>query len=230
MLRSLFFASIAAAFTAQPALAQTNAGGSRTPTLIEVPLGEDAINVFVMGDRAFGDVFQEIAALRALPADRNEEIANSIWERRSEAEPIFLMEAARRYATFNEERALYAYFLGRSRVIYDARRCADSTALESVEVVDQFAQSEIAPLMADVGRVHDQLSAVYSSGETFTSTTSPWWICSSSNSAFFAAQNGATLTEAEWLRVPSLWPGIQDSMNNNMLANIRVFAAAAEEE
>ena len=229
MLRTLIFAGFAAATLAAGAFAQSD-DGTRTPALIHAPLPDGGVNIFVVGQDAFGDVFQEVALLHELPRERDGEIAARIWEERNTQSPIFLMEAARRYASFAPEQALYAYFLARTRIIYDGRRCLDSSALQAVELVDQFAQADIAPLMTDAEMVHAQLSEVYSSGEAFNSPVSPWWICSSGDSAFYAAQNDATLSRDEWLKLESQWPAIRDAMNQNMLANIQAFATALAEQ
>lgn len=229
MLRRFALATVAIASLAGPALAQTD-DGTRTPELMHSQIGENAVNIMIVGQDAFGDVFMEVALLHDLPRDRDAEIASRIWEERNNTAPIFLMEAARRYASYAPEQALYAYFLARSRMIYDGQRCVDSTALEAIALVDQFAQEDIAPLMADAEMVRAQLSEVYSSGETFTHTTSPWWICSSGDSAFYAAQNDATLTRNEWLKLPNQWPPIQDTIRNNMLANINALATAIAEQ
>lgn len=229
MLRRIALASLAAATMAGGAIAQTD-DGSRTPQLLQSEVEEGVISVFVVGQGAFGDVFIEATMMNGLPRERDAEIASRVWQERDTVAPVFLMEAARRYASYAPEQALYAYFLARMRIIYDARRCVDSTALQTVDLVDQLAQADIAPLMTDAEMVHAQLSAVYSSGEAFTGSASPWWICSSGDSAFYAAQNGATLTRDEWLKLESQWPAIRDSMNENMLANIQAFATALAEQ
>ncbi|HAQ35844.1 MAG: hypothetical protein CMF74_07770 [Maricaulis sp.] len=229
MLRTYILAGLAAATVSAGALAQSD-DGTRTPQLIHAPLPDGGVNIFVVGQDAFGDMFQEVSLLHGLERERDAEVAARIWEERDNTPPLFLLEAARRYATIAPEQALYTYFLARMRIIYDARRCVDSSALQTVELVDQLAQADIAPLMADAEMVHAQLSAVYSSGDAFTSTTSPWWICSSGDSAFYAAQNDASLTRNEWLKLESQWPAIRDAMNQNMLANIQAFATAIAEQ
>lgn len=229
MLRSFTLAALASAGLAGQAAAQTD-DGTRTPELMHSQIGDNAVNILVVGQDAFGDIFMEVALLHDLPRERDAEVAARIWEERDNTAPVFLMEAARRYASFAPEQALYAYFLARSRIIYDGQRCVDSTALEAVALVDQFAQEAIAPLMADAEMVRAQLSEVYSSGEAFTHTTSPWWICSSGDSAFYAAQNNATMTRNEWLKLESQWPPIRDTINRNMLANINALATAIAEQ
>lgn len=229
MLRILMTASLAASALGAAAHAQTD-DGTRSPELVHSQIGEGAVNILVVGQDAFGDVFQEVSLLHGLERDRDAEIAARVWEERNNTPPIFLMEGARRYASYAPEQALYTYFLARMRIIYDAMRCVDSTVYQTVEIVDQLAQADIAPLMTDAEMVRAQLSEVYSSGEVFTGTHSPWWMCSSGDSAFHAAQNDATMTRNEWLKLERSWGEARDTLNRNMLANIEALDTALAQQ
>jgi hypothetical protein len=222
MIRML--ALLIATLMTTPALAQVD--GTYTPTIQEITTQDNVTSYFVMGDGAFGDAFATMASLIQGSPAYNRQIADDLWERRDRNAPVFLMEAARRYADIDPDRALYSYFLGRARSLYDAMRCVDSTAMQAIPLIDEFAGNDIARLMEDPVRLHAQLSAVYSSGEVFTSQVSPWWICSSSDSVFFAAANGQSITRDEWLKQSSEWVSVQNGLNQNLLNNIQVAANA----
>lgn len=229
----LFAVFLALTLTA-PALGQATISlaaqgeGTHQPQLREVPGTDNVTTYYVVGEGAFGDVFGALAELVQQPDANNRQIADLLWDNRDTNPPAMLMEAARRYAGIDPDRAAHAYFLGRSRIVYDAMRCADSTALQAIPIINEFAGPDMAAVLSDPARIHAQLSAVYSSGEAFTSQASPWWICSSSDSVFFAAVNDQPVTRNEWLKQQSEWAAVRDGVNRNLLTNIQLAAAARD--
>jgi hypothetical protein len=218
---TLFVSSL---LIAAPAVAQDDPH-AHSPGLYSVEQGE-ATAQFVVGDGAWGDIIATIGAVRAADETQNQAIIDQLWERRDINPPIFLFEVARRTAVSNPHRSLEAYFLGRARVLYDAARCVDSTAMGIVDAATNFAGEDIIALMNEDGaRLESALSGVYESGAMFTSQVSPWWACSYSDSAYFAAANNATISGAEWLKTEVHWPGIRQSISDNMLGNLELVQA-----
>tara|TARA_R110002072_G_scaffold143659_2_gene289659 strand:+ start:2265 stop:2975 length:711 start_codon:yes stop_codon:yes gene_type:complete len=234
MKRYCTFALAVAATMSGPALAQeaitlsAQDDGTHTPQLREVPGANNVTNYYVIGDDAFGDVFAQMATLRQIPEAENRRVADDLWDRRDTNAPIFLMEAARRYVTIDPERAVEAFLLGRARIVYDALRCSDSTAIQAIPLVNEFAGDAVTQLLSDWSRTHRHLTAIYSSGDIFTSQASPWWICSSTDSVFYAAVNNQPITRNEWLKQAVDWPAVRDAVNRNMVTNINVAEAQAE--
>lgn len=225
----LFSLALTAQAQAQSTITLAAQGeGTHRPQLREVQGANNVTTYYVIGEGAFGDVFGALAELVQQPEANNRQVADLLWENRDTNPPALLMEAARRYAGIDPDRAAHAYFLGRARTVYDAMRCADSTALQAIPIINEFAGPEMAAVLSDPARIHTQLSAVYSSGEAFTSQASPWWICSSSDSVFFAAVNNQPVTRSEWLKQQSEWTSVRDGVNRNMLTNIQIAAAARD--
>jgi hypothetical protein len=223
------FASLIAAglLMSSPALAQDDPN-LRTPQLYEVVDGETR-QQFVVGDGAWGDVLATIAAVRVSDEADSDAIVEQLWARRDLNPPIFLFEVARRLAVTDPERALEAYFLGRTRTIYDAQRCLDSTALTVIDAATNFGGEEITNVMAvDGERLERVIRRVQESGAAFGGLHSPWWACSYGEAAYFAAVNNAPLTGAEWLKTELVWEGIRDGMNNNMLGYLELIRAGIE--
>ncbi|MEE2527159.1 hypothetical protein V0U79_12345 [Hyphobacterium sp. HN65] len=225
---------LAAAFTLSAAsVAQDEYGGTRYPELIEVPVGDEGVTHFVVGQYGWGEMLAEMGNLRAESADRDREIATQLYEARDTIPAGMLFEAARRYASFDEEQAVYVFFLARARTFYDALRCVDSTAMNAIEIITDMSGQEVAALLnittdgntvARTERMQRALERVLSSGEIATGQFSPWWICSGSDSAYFAAVNGAEMPEGEWLKNRSLWPGIEEQVRRNIRENQALLA------
>jgi hypothetical protein len=218
---TLFVSSL---LIATPAAAQDDPH-AHSPGLYSVEQGE-ATAQFVVGDGAWGDIIATLGAIRGAEAEQNQAIIDQLWARRDINPPIFLFEVARRTVTSNPERSLEAYFLGRARVMYDAARCVDSSAMGIVDASTNFAGEDVVALMGDDGaRLESVFSQVYESGALFTSQVSPWWACSYGDSAYFAAANNATISGAEWLKTEVQWAEIRQRISDNMLGNLELMQA-----
>lgn len=224
---------LAALALSATAAAQMEYGGTRYPELIEVPVGDGGVTHFVIGQYAWGEMLAEMGNLRNESSDRDREIATQLFEARDTIPAGMLFEAARRYASFDEEQAVYVFFLARARTFYDALRCVDSTALNAIEIITDMSGQEMAALLnittdgntiAHTERMQRALARVLASNEISTSEFSPWWICSGSDTAYFAAVNNAEMPEAEWLKNRSLWPGIEEQVRRNIRENEALLA------
>lgn len=224
---------LAAIALSATAAAQGEFGGTRYPELIEIPVRDGEVTHFVIGQYGWGEMLAEMGNLRNAPAERDQEIATQLYASRNNIPPGMLYEAARRYASFDEEQAVYVFFLARARTLYDALRCVDSTATNAIEIITDMSGNEVATLMnitadgntvARTERMQRALERLLASDDIFTSEFSPWWICSGSDSAYFAAVNGAEMPENEWLKTRTVWPSIQQQVLRNIRENQALLA------
>jgi len=214
-----------------PAWAQEADPNLRHPSIRSIP-GEGPETGLIFGDTAWGDVLVSLAALRQLDPAQSAALAERLWARRDIDPPIFLFEVARLTAETDPEWSLEAYFLGRSRTIYDASRCIDPSARLVVDVASAQAGQAVHDLLAtDLVRLEAALSSVIESGATYTSQASPWWACSFGDAAYAAADNDADMPGAEWLKVETVWPMIQGAITSSMIVNLGIVRQrlAAEE-
>jgi len=224
---------LAAASFAGLASAQIEVGGVRNPVLTEVTLSDGNTTHFVVGDAAWGDVLAEMGVMRGESELRDREIAEQLYNSRDTIPAAYLFEAARRYASFDPDQAVYVFFLARARTLYDAMRCLDSTATNGVALVSDMAGGEVAAFMnisddgmafENVTRMQAALDRLQENGEAFTGGFSPWWICSASDSVFFAAVNEASMPENEWLKQRNIWPSSQGIVTRNIERNRALLA------
>lgn len=225
---SLFGGLVAAAALAGLASAQMEIGGLRNPVLTEVTLANGNTTHFVVGDGAWGEVLAEIGVMRGEDRSRDREIAEQLYNSRDIIPPAYLFEAARRYASFDPDQAVYVFFLARARTLYDSLRCLDSTATNAVAIASDLAGGDVAAYMnisddgaafANVTRMQTALNRLRENGETFTGEFSPWWVCSASDSVFIAASNEAPMPENEWLKPRNIWPSAQRQVEQNIAHN-----------
>ncbi|WP_394694278.1 hypothetical protein [Hyphobacterium sp.] len=224
---------LAAAAFAGLASAQMVVGGTRHPVLTEVTLSDGNSTSFVVGDGAWGEVLAEMGVMRGEDRSRDREIAEQLYNARNEIPAAYLFEAARRYASFDPDQAVYVFFLARGRALYDALRCLDSTATNGVPIVTDMAGGEVASFMnisddgqsfANVTRMQAALDRLQENGEIFTGEFTPWWICSASDSVYIAATNSAPMPENEWLKPREVWPSAQRMVEQNMARNRALLA------
>lgn len=226
---------MAAASLAGLAFAQMEDGGTRNPVLTEVTLADGNTTSFVVGDGAWGEVLAEMGVMRGEDSIRDREIAEQLYNARNEIPAAYLFEAARRYASFDPDQAVYVFFLARGRALYDALRCLDSTATNGVPIVTDMAGGEVAAFMnisddgqafANVTRMQAALDRLQENGEIFTGGFTPWWICSASDSVYIAATNSAPMPENEWLKPREIWPSSRRLVEDNMERNRALLAVA----
>lgn len=207
-----------------PALAQDSDPDTHHPAIMMVPNEDGSESQFVVGDMAWGDVLATMVRLRAIDPAQSAAIVDDLWARRDVNAPIFLFEVARLTAASDPDRSLQAYFLARSRSIYDASRCIDPTAIGAVAMASDQAGDAVNELLAsDPDRLASALEHVIASGEVFTSQASPWWACSSGSAAYYAAVNQATMPRDEWLKVESTWQPLRNAITNNLNANLTMI-------
>jgi len=229
---TLFLMSVfgATAF-AQAALAQDDPN-LRQPRIYVVETDE-GVEHYVVGGAAWGDVVATLTLMRGEGADQDQMIAAELWQRRDINPPIFLYEITRRISDTDPDRALEAYFLARARILYDATRCLDTSALAVVDAASLFAGDGLVELMQNnPDLLEASLANLYSGGQLFTSQASPWWACSYGDTAYIAATNNADMPGNQWLKTEMRWQESQEHVNENiviMLELIRAGIAAQNE-
>lgn len=230
---SRFVGGLLAALLLAGAATAQEYGGTRNPELMEITLSDGSRTHFVIGQYAWGELLAEMGTLRGEAEIRDREIAEQLFSARNSIPPGMLFELARRYASFDAEQAVYVFLLARARTLYDALRCVNSTATEGIPVITDMAGREVAELMnineegggaARTERMQRALQRLMDSNEIFASSFSPWWICSASDSAFFAAVNGASMPQDEWLKREAVWPNVQEQVRRNIRENQALLA------
>lgn len=216
---------VAAGASAQDSAEDPN---QRSPELVVVPLGEGEGEAhFVVGQMAWGDVLGLLNQLQDQPSERTIEVAQTLWTARDENPPFFLFELARLTAESDPAFAVQAYFLGRSRTMYDAARCLDSSALDVINEASAYAGEEVVQVIASRPELTiAAIEQVIESGDAFTSQASPWWACSFGTNAYYAAVNEQTLSGDEWLIVQSRWPSVQQRISTNLQNNLTMMRDA----
>jgi len=119
----------------------------------------------------------------------------------------YLYELARRLAVRDPGRGLQTYLVARTRMAYDAGRCADPAALESLRAWDLVVAPDLRFLFAAGRPSHATVQSALAVEATFPADTQPWWVCRSGMSAMSSAMAG----EAGHLRLKpaSEWPEIR---------------------
>jgi hypothetical protein len=214
--------------SAQEAPADPNA---RTPVIVQVGVaGDDGQQVnaqYVGGDGGWANVLNVLGQMRSGENDADPALTARLWEQRNAAPPIFLFEYARRTVATDPDTAIYAFLLGRTRTGYDVRRCLDSSAEQYYPIAAALAGQEVtAAIQSDIPRLVTQMQRVLAAQDIFDHTASPWWICSSSDSAYIAATNSATLSGAEWLKVESRWAPLREEQRERMEIELQVLQDA----
>lgn len=104
----------------------------------------------------------------------------------------YLYELARRLAARDAERSLTTYLLARTRMTYDASRCADPASLESLRAWDTLMASDLRYLFV-AGRFTPAIvTAALAEEGKLPADTQPWWVCRSGMAAMTAAISGKT--------------------------------------
>ena len=102
----------------------------------------------------------------------------------------YLYELTRRLAARDAAKSQVTYLVARTRMIYDAGRCADPAALESVRAWDLLIGPDIRFLFV-TGRPSLQIiNDALAEEQKFPGDTQPWWVCRSGMAAMTAAIDG----------------------------------------
>lgn len=102
----------------------------------------------------------------------------------------YLYELARRLAANDPSGSLQTYLIARTRMSYDASRCADPAALEGLRAWDMLVASDIRYLFASGRPSSTVVNAALAEEAKLPADTEPWWICRSGMAAMTAAMKG----------------------------------------
>lgn len=99
----------------------------------------------------------------------------------------YLYELARRLAVKDAPRSLTTYLVARTRMTYDASRCADPASLESLRAWDMLILPDLRFLFG-AGRPSPAIvDAALAEERKLPADTQPWWVCRSGMAAMSAA-------------------------------------------
>jgi hypothetical protein len=98
----------------------------------------------------------------------------------------YLYELARRYAAVSAEKALGYYMLGRLRMTYDAKRCADPMAMEGVSAWDRIVARDLRFLLVGAAAAERRAAVDFALAReaTMPADSRPWWVCYSGMEAY----------------------------------------------
>lgn len=129
-------------------------------------------------------------------------------EREAEAMPTpYLYELARRLATKDADRSLQTFLVARTRMMYDASRCADPAALEGLRAWDVLVVGELRFLLVTGRPSATVVSNALTQEAKLPADTDPWWVCRSGMAAMSAAINGTPGPLK--LKPASEWPDLR---------------------
>jgi len=103
----------------------------------------------------------------------------------------YLYELARRLAAKDPDRSLQTYLVARTRLTYDASRCADPAALEGLRAWDMIVAPDIRFLFVTRRPSNSVVNGALAEEAKLPANTEPWWICRSGMPAMTAAMNSA---------------------------------------
>ena len=116
----------------------------------------------------------------------------------------YLYELARRLAARDAAKGQITYLVARTRMIYDASRCADPAGLDSVRAWDLLIGPDLRFLFV-AGRPSSQaVGDALAEEQKLPDETQPWWVCRSGMAAMTAAIGG--VPEPLKLKPKSEWP------------------------
>lgn len=128
----------------------------------------------------------------------------------------YLYELARRLAPLDPVGATKTYLVARMRMAYDASRCADPAAMESLRAWDMLIGEDIRFLFLDGPLSKTIVSEALADEARIPSDTEPWWVCRSGM---------AELTDAISGKVSSLkmkpaveWPALHEAIRSEFSA------------
>lgn len=159
---------------------------SANPTQVKVVRYGTFDNPDIPPNFGFDPAFQ---AVHDAPYD---DPATLAWlEREAASLPTpYLYELARRLAVRDASRSMTTYLVARTRMAYDASRCADPASLESLGAWDILIMPDLRFLFI-AGRPSPAIvNAALAQERKLPADTQPWWVCRSGLAATSAAISG----------------------------------------
>lgn len=180
----------------------------------------DVTHINIAGPGTFNAIVEEVLALRQRGADADPEILAMIEAGRETLPPPYYLEAFRRSCQTDVEAAREWIALYSIRSRYDGARCVDPTAMQGLQVaLMALAAPECRTSdLTAAGKSLDTLERILEEETLFSSTASPWWICSNGMDAMMVALEGRQ--QDDWLKPETEWPSIREKILEDARASI----------
>ncbi|WP_333701164.1 tetratricopeptide repeat protein [Sphingobium yanoikuyae] len=146
---------------------------------------------------------QEFQSIHDAPYDDAATLARLEKEAASLPTP-YLYELARRLAARDPSKSFQTYLVARTRLTYDASRCADPAALEGLRAWDMVVAPDIRFLFVAGRPSSSVVNDALAEEAKLPANVEPWWVCRSGVPAMTAAMNGAP--GPLMLKPTSEWP------------------------
>lgn len=203
------------AFLCGSAQAQAPNAGTKQPG-ISVETNRGITNIQVV-DLDLAKQAQVFAAILKAPSEQNPTIIPWLTANAVNLQPAFQYELARRlWDAGRQDDALEWFAVAWIRAKYDAMRCVDASAGQGILMLPGFA----ANVQSNFERHRSAFGAAglraLSRADLFTSTVSPWWICSHGIKVVAAGMEKRALQQSEWLKPEAESAAIQTALLQQM--------------
>jgi TPR repeat protein len=101
----------------------------------------------------------------------------------------YLYELSRRLAARDADRSLTTYLIARTRMAYDASRCADAAGLESLQAWDMLMMKDLRFHFAAGRPSRAIVDTALAEENKLPADTQPWWVCRSGMAAMSDAMH-----------------------------------------
>ncbi len=128
----------------------------------------------------------------------------------------YLYELARRLAVRDPSRSMAIYLVARTRMAYDASRCADQASLESLRAWDTLIAPDLNFLFVDGRPSPATIANALAEERELPGDTQPWWVCRSGMAALTAALAGKP--GPLQLKPMSQWPALRKAAQAQLSA------------
>jgi TPR repeat protein len=204
--------NVAAAATAGapqiPGAAQ--AGGSTPGAAIPLNMGQSLSAPKQQAPR----YTPQFVALHDQPADKSAAVIREIKSQLNTLPAPYLFELARRSFADDKLDGIAWYWVARMRIAYDANRCANTTALPSVEQWAMIAGEITTYIQENPDTSKKGMIEALEREAALPSDTSPQWLCASSGQGNTAGAQGQA--QASALKPASQWPAIREALRDQV--------------
>ena len=186
-------------------------GDSVAPQIKVIKRGR-MTNVNIVGPDTYFTVMKQVQTLGERSDAETDQIIEQLKANKNRIPPPYIYELAVRLSASDPAEAFYYFGLASARARYDALRCTDRSARSGVNATLRMIGPRIreSDLLAVSNELEEQINRqLLESGELFSSTASPWWICSHGLSAMKFDDEDTTILRDEWLKPEADWAAAQ---------------------
>lgn len=160
---------------------------------------------------------QNFGTLRQIPSTQNAAVVPWLIANSLGLPPPFLLEVARRLWEMDRRNDAFEWYaLALLRARYDVGRCVDPTA----------QQAMLPPIAANVAVGIDQSRTAFGEAglralarrDAFSSTASPWWVCSQGMAAIKAGLEKQSIEQSAWFKPQSEWDALRGTITREFTA------------